>query len=193
MPRLGGGSGHSSPSRGASSAAASLTRFFSLSNPNGRKFILGLVVFFLLRNILRNDYRAEEKAYLRQSGMTDEQIDRFIPKTAAERKKYVEDKKNDVEQMKKDIAFLLSEVSELKATSTSSHSKVVDSSRESNDNTDGGIVDKSHAGRGAGLLAMDSFHEEKRRQHEEQLLKEHPNFKPSKRIKRNHGDTATER
>ena len=193
MPRLGGGNGHSSPSRGASSAAASLSRFFSPSNPNGRKFILGLVVFFLLRNILRNDYRAEEKAYLRQSGMTDEQIDRYIPKTAAERKKYVEDKKNDFDQMKKDIAFLLSEVSELKATSTSSHSSGVDSSRDNNDNRDGGIVDKSHAGRGDALSAMDSFHEEKRRQHEEQLLKEHPNFKPSKRIKRDHGDTATQR
>eukprot|EP00529_Nitzschia_sp_RCC80_P036719 CAMPEP_0113469434 /NCGR_PEP_ID=MMETSP0014_2-20120614/15899_1 /TAXON_ID=2857 /ORGANISM="Nitzschia sp." /LENGTH=193 /DNA_ID=CAMNT_0000361915 /DNA_START=203 /DNA_END=784 /DNA_ORIENTATION=+ /assembly_acc=CAM_ASM_000159 len=193
MPRLGGGGGHASSSRGAFTAAASLSRFFSPSNRNARNVILGLVVFFLLRNILRNDYRAEEKAYLRQSGMTDEQIERYIPKTATERKKYVEDKKNDFEKMKNDIAFLLSEVAELKASSSSSHSSGADTSRDNIDNGDGGSVDKSHAGRGAALSAMDSFHEEKRRQHEEQLLKEHPNFKPSKRIKRDHGDTATQR
>jgi hypothetical protein len=189
MPRLGGGPGHSSPPRGTinsnnGNTAVSgilnmlLTRFFSPSSRNIRNILFGLILFFLLRNILRNDYRAEEKAYLRESGMTEEQIERYIPKTAAERKKYVENKKNDFDTMKNDIAYLLSEVAELKASAAN-----VGSGGSKGSVEDGGGGDKSHIGRGAPLKAMDSLHEQKRKKHEEQLLKEHPNFKPSKRLR----------
>ena len=98
--------------------------------------------------------------------MTEEQIERYIPKTAAERKKYVEAKANDLEQMKKDIAYLLNEVSEMKAGRgmTTDH-------------------EKHGGGRDETLSVMDNVHAEKRRQKEEQLLKDHPNFKPSKRLR----------
>ena len=103
--------------------------------------------------------------YLRDSGMTEEQIERHIPKTAAERKKYVEEKSNDLERMKEDIAYLLKEVEDLK--------KERGSSKE----------ERPDDGRGETLKSMDLRHEEKRRKKEEQLLKDHPNFKPSKRLK----------
>ena len=53
--------------------------------------------------------------YLRQAGLSPEEIhQRFIPRTAAEQKAYALDNKNSVENMKKDIAYLLNEVAELK-------------------------------------------------------------------------------
>jgi hypothetical protein len=99
--------------------------------------------------------------------MTDEQIERYIPKTAAERKKYVEAKTNDLEQMKKDIAFLLNEVTEMKA----GWGRATNHERQDS------------GGRDETLVVMDNVHAEKRRQKEEQLLKNHPNFKPSKRLR----------
>ncbi len=133
---------------------------------NLRNVFLGLAVLFVLRNFLHNDYRKEEIQYLRDSGMTEEQIERYIPKTAAERKKYVEAKANDLEQMKKDIAYLLNEVSEIKA------------GRGMADNRQ-----RHGDGRDETLSNMDKVHAEKRRQKEEQLLKDHPNFKPGKRLR----------
>jgi hypothetical protein len=43
--------------------------------------------------------------------------------------------------------------------------------------------------RDLGLREMDQIHEEKRKRKEEQLLKEHPDFKTSRRVRT--GDTAT--
>jgi hypothetical protein len=63
-----------------------------------------------------------------------------------------------MENMKKDIAFLLQEVDDLKGHLKGS----------------GGIP------RDSGLKEMDHVHAEKRKKHEEQLLKEHPDFKPSR-------------
>jgi len=95
--------------------------------------------------------------------MSEEQIERYIPKTAEERKKYVQDKANDVEKMKKDIAYLLNEVAELKA---------------------GGVTNEHDSDeRKEVLKSMDMVHERKRHDREEQLLKEHPDFKPGKRLK----------
>ena len=88
--------------------------------------------------------------------MEEEEIENYIPKTAVERKKYAEEQMNDVVRMKQDIIYLLKEVEDLKAGR--------DSERE---NT---------------LKSMDKLHEEKRRNNEKQLLKDYPNFKPSKRL-----------
>lgn len=123
---------------------------------NVRNIFLGLAFFFVVRNLLRNDYRQEEIKYLRQHGMEEEEIENYIPKTAVERKKYAEEQMNDVVRMKKDIIYLMKEVEDLKAGR--------DSERE---NT---------------LKSMDKLHEEKRRNNEKQLLKDYPNFKPSKRL-----------
>ena len=125
---------------------------------NWQNAILVLVVFFVLRNLLKNDYRQEEMQYLRNSGMSEEQIERYIPKALAERKE-----SGGLEQMKKDIEYLLKEVEELKAARESSKEDVL------------------HAERGETLKSMDQIHQEKRRRNQEQLLKDHPDFKPSKR------------
>jgi hypothetical protein len=103
--------------------------------------------------------------------MSEEQIERYIPKTPAERKKYVEDKASDVDKMKKDIAYLLNEVAELKAGGLSNH------------NSDEKQQQHPPDGRKETLKSMDLLHQKKRREQEEQLLKEHPDFKPSKRLK----------
>lgn len=92
--------------------------------------------------------------------MTEEEIERYIPKTAVD-----QGKNDDLKKMKDDIAYLLKEVEELKAGQRSPEHHNRDS------------------GRGESLITMNSMHEEKRRMKEEQLLKEHPNFKPSKRLK----------
>jgi hypothetical protein len=142
---------------------------------NLRNALILLTSVFVIRNFLKNDYRRDEIKYLRDSGMNEEQIERYIPKTAVERKAYVEERANDLERMKKDIAYLLKEVEELKCGQRHG---------SSNDN-----------GRGDTLKSMDSIHEEKRRIKEEQLLIDHPNFKPSKRLKDSlikDGETKTE-
>lgn len=111
--------------------------------------------------------------------MTEGQIERYIPKTASERKQYVEDRKNDFETMKRDIAYLLSEVSELRATAAKGSAVEGHSGGGHAGNGGGG----GGSGGGGSLLArMDGVHAEKRRQHEEELLKSHPDFKPGKRL-----------
>ena len=68
-------------------------------------------------------------------GKTPEEIERFIPKTVEERRKYVADQSNNLVKMKEDIAFLLNEVHELRelvggggknATRRTTAKKVVD-------------------------------------------------------------------
>ena len=97
--------------------------------------------------------------------MTEEQIHRYIPKTAVEQETI-----DDLKKMKDDIAYLLKEVEDLKAGRSSPEQK--------------GHGTK----RGESLISIDKMHEEKRRMKEEQLLRDHPNFKPSKRLK----DSLTE-
>jgi exopolyphosphatase/pppGpp-phosphohydrolase len=99
--------------------------------------------------------------------MTEEQIQQYIhiPQTVVE-----QEKNDELEKIKKDIAYLLKEVEELKVGRRSSE------------------VNKPDTGRGGSLTSMDRMHEEKRRMREEQLLKDHPNFKQSKRLK----DSLTE-
>ena len=97
--------------------------------------------------------------------MTVEQIERYIPKIDAE-----QDKNDEFKKMKEDIAYLLKEVEELKV--------------------DQGLPNEipPETGRSESLRSIDRMHEEKRKTKEEQLLKDHPNFKPSKRLQ----DSLTE-
>ena len=46
--------------------------------------------------------------------MSDEEIQQYIPRTPEEQRIHMENKDNDIVQMKKQIAFLLEEVQELK-------------------------------------------------------------------------------
>jgi predicted nucleic acid-binding Zn-ribbon protein len=51
---------------------------------------------------------------LKISGKSDEEIERYIPKTPAERRKYVDDQKNDYKKVKEDVAYLLTQVDAIK-------------------------------------------------------------------------------
>jgi len=151
-----------------------LFRIIRSSRFNFKNVLFLLAIFFVIRNLLKNDYRQEEVKYLRDSGMDEEQIEKYIPKTVAERKKYKDKREQDLGKMKKDIDYLLKEVEELKG---------------------GQRLSKYDDGRGETLNSMDVIHEEKRRKKEEQLLNDHPNFKPSKRLKdllTEEGETKTE-
>ena len=98
--------------------------------------------------------------YLKGSGMNDSEIEKFIPKTLEERRRYVLDKANDLDNMKKDIAYLLSEVSQIREV----------------------VSDSMKGVRDTALFEMDHVHKEKRKHKEEELLKENPDFKASSRI-----------
>lgn len=92
--------------------------------------------------------------------MTDEQIKRYVPETALGQAG-----NDELKEMKEDIASLKKEIEKLKAGRLSSEQQNHDS------------------GRGEPLISVDKMHEEKRKRREEQLLRDHPNFKPSKRLK----------
>ncbi len=124
---------------------------------NLRNLLLLLIAFFVLRNLLRNDYQKEGIQYLRDSKAETQQR---VPQTAL-----IQGKDEELRKMKEDIAYLLKELEELKTNQASSKHKTSDS------------------GRGASLTSMDELHEEKRKMKEAQLLKENPDFKPSKRLK----------
>jgi hypothetical protein len=156
MVRLGGDEGRSASPRRGPARAFSPRVLPKLTIRNVLLFLAGL---FIARNILRNDYRHEEMKHLKESGMEQNEIEKYIPKTAEERRQYVADKGNDMIRMKKDVAYLLQEVSEIRA-----------------------LVKDPKGQRDTTLLEMDHIHEEKRKLHEEQLLKNHPDFKPSLRI-----------
>jgi predicted nucleic acid-binding Zn-ribbon protein len=51
---------------------------------------------------------------LKISGKSDEEIERYIPKTPAERRKYVDDQKNDYKRLKENVAYLLAQVDAIK-------------------------------------------------------------------------------
>lgn len=81
--------------------------------------------------------------------MTEEEIERYVPKSAGERRKYVDDKRNDFDHMKKDVAFLLQEVHELRGLIK-------------NGKAGGGGVDEV-------LTEMDKIHQAKRETREKAL------------------------
>jgi len=144
--------------------------FRTLRSPrlNLRNAILLLIVFFIIRNLLKNDYQREEINYLREGDSTQGEMERIVPKAALEREKH-----DEFLKMKKDIAYLLKEVEELKNDRSSSNENKTNNLGES-------------------LRSMDQIHEEKRRMKEEQLLRDHPDFKPSKRLKDLQGEPKTE-
>jgi len=77
--------------------------------------LLIVVLTIILRNVLFHDYREDVIETLQASGqLSVEEIDRIVPKTAQERQQYALNEKNDLMQMKHDIAYLLQQVQELK-------------------------------------------------------------------------------
>lgn len=53
-------------------------------------------------------------SHLKASGKSDEEIERYVPKTAEEQRQYALDRSNDMTRMKKDIAFLFNQVNDLR-------------------------------------------------------------------------------
>jgi hypothetical protein len=186
MPRL-GSAGAPSPPRRRRSPQSPLQRIFGnySSRPlSPRNVLLFLIAFFVMRNLLRRDYRREEIQYLRDSGMNDEQVHRIVPRTSDEQRKNIQDKTNDVEKMKKDIVYLLNEVAELKARSIGAeqqqgqlHNAQANISTPSQPNGQTGGIREDE------LISMDKIHQEKRQRQEEELMKANPDFHASKRLK----------
>lgn len=143
--------------------------------PNLRNILLAMVGFFILRNLLKNDYRKEEMNYLRNPAMTSKDIEKALSMSEEERLKFINARGNDVEKLKHDIHYLLNEVQTLRAKGRDSKNFIT--------------------GRDSDLKAMDHLHMEKRKAREEQLLKDHPDFVPSRRVprvdKQEDGETAT--
>jgi hypothetical protein len=201
MPRLGSAGAPSPPRRLRNQQSPFLERIFGNHNSrpiNLRNVLLFLVAFFAMRNLMRRDYRREEIQYLRNSGMSDEQVHRFVPRTAEEQRKYVQDKKTDVEKMKKDIAYLLNEVAELNARSMTTEQQMqqhqhVDNAQSNISSQQEEEQQQQHedeqsfsggaGGREVALKTMDKIHQEKRKQQEDELMKANPNFHASKRLR----------
>ena len=117
------------------------------------KLLLGtILVLFVLKNIFFRDYRIEQVAELKAHGMSQEEIDALVPRSAKERRQYVTDTKNDFEKLKRDVAYLMQEVHELRANVRTPHSR--------------------YGGAGGGedelFMDIDRIHEEKRRRKEAQ-------------------------
>lgn len=135
---------------------------------NLRNSMITLVVLFIVRNLLKNDYRKEEMKYLRDPAMQAKEIEKAIHGSEQDRYKFLNSRGKDVERLKQDIIYLLGEVKTLRTAARDPNS--------------------SMSGRDSDLKEMDKLHMEKRQAREEQLLKEHPDFKPSRRVK--DGDIA---
>eukprot|EP00934_Nitzschia_sp_Nitz4_P003667 Nitzschia sp. Nitz4//scaffold92_size79448//25391//25891//NITZ4_005389-RA/size79448-processed-gene-0.55-mRNA-1//1//CDS//3329560180//3657//frame0 len=143
-----------------------------IPKPNLRNILLALAGFFIMRNLLRNDYVKEETGYLMEQ-FSPSELDKVVLKTAEERDKFVQSRGRDVDRMKQDITYLMNQLHELKHKAS------------------GGVeLDRSDA-REAGLKEMDELHLKKRREREEQLLRDHPDFKPSVRKGKFAGDGTT--
>ena len=130
--------------------------------PNLRNIIIALVTVFILRNVLKNDYQKEEMHFLRDPEVLAKEIEKAISMTEPERQKFINSRGNDVEKLKQDIIYLLKEVHGLRASARGSLSSMSD--------------------RDSDFKAMDHLHMEKRKANEEKLLKEHPDFVPSRRV-----------
>ncbi|KAL3782756.1 hypothetical protein ACHAWO_003746 [Cyclotella atomus] len=104
MPRLDGGDSSSHP------ASAYPRRGFSPF-----RVMLYFMMFMSLKNILTKNYRNEEKSYLRSSGMSDEEIEKFVPKTQLERDILRRKKTVNELQLMREIELLKEQVKELQA------------------------------------------------------------------------------
>lgn len=87
-----------------------------------------LACLLILRNLLFRDYREEMVTHLQSLGQTSEQIERIIPKTI---KEHTESRKNEANQLKEDVEYLLAAVHALQV-------KVgLPTKNETKDDTDG--------------------------------------------------------
>ena len=159
------------------SPSAALQR---LPKANLRNLLLGLILFFVIRTFFfaRSSHKEvidhiDANKETGESGLGH--LEEVIGKTAAERKKYVDEHHHDPVQLKRDITSLLNEVHNLRAVAQ----KKLDAD---------GATDP-HADRQMGLQEMDHLHLMKRKAREEKLLRDHPDFVPSRRINRD-GEAA---
>ena len=128
--------------------------------------MIALIGFFMLRNLFKNDYRREEMKYLREPSLSARDIEKAIRMSEAERIRFVDARAKDIETLKQDIHYLFREVATLRAKTAGQDNKKALNERDED------------------LKEMDRLHLQKRQAREEQLMKDHPDFVPSKRIPR---------
>lgn len=92
-------------------------RPFSLSNLKRRDLIIivviGIMLFFILRNMMMRDYESETKTYLTSIGRKDA-IDNVIPKTYQQVMQEKKDKDKLVETLAANVTFLMKEYTSLR-------------------------------------------------------------------------------
>jgi hypothetical protein len=125
--------------------------------------MIALVLLFILRNLFKNDYKTEELTYLRDPVTQAKEIEKAIHGSEGDRYKFLDSRGRNVERLKEDIIYLLGEVKALRAAARDPNSSLL--------------------GRDSDLKGMDKLHLEKRKEREAQLLKDHPDFKPSRRVR----------
>eukprot|EP00804_Cyclotella_cryptica_P000498 CCRYP_018512-RA/>CCRYP_018512-RA protein AED:0.06 eAED:0.06 QI:213/1/1/1/1/1/3/819/149 len=103
MPRLDGGDSSSH-----SASAYPRQRFSPF------RVMLYFMMFLSLRNILTKNYRNEEISYLRSSGNSEEEIEKFVPKTQLERDVLGKKKTVDQLQLMREVELLKEQVKELR-------------------------------------------------------------------------------
>jgi hypothetical protein len=130
---------------------------------NLRNILIALVTLFILRNFLKKDYQKEEMKYLRDPISQAKELEMAIHGTEDDRFKFLDSRGRDVERLKKDIIYLLKEVKTLRSAARDPHSSI--------------------SGRDSDLKDMDNLHLQKRKEREAQLLKDHPNFVPHRKVK----------
>ena len=124
---------------------------FAKNKINLRNVGIVVVLLFIIRNFFRNDYRSQELNYIKDL----DSVHRYVPKTAEEQQAYVNDRSNNVDRMKRDIAYLLQQVHELRTEVRG-----------------GRMMDRE-----ADLKRMDHIHMERRKEAEDKYLAEHPGAK----------------
>lgn len=141
MPRLGQDSAPEGSPTSRQTASAYPDNGFNI-----RRFIFILAFTLILRNIFFTDYRTEEIGYLRGQGKSDEEIEKYIPKTSQERYASNKQKLSEYEQLKVDVKVLKDKVESLEniASSLSSRSNHVEETSEADAQLTDSTLDTKH-------------------------------------------------
>jgi len=67
-----------------------------------------------MKNIFFKDYRKEEVGYLKKSGISEEEIGKYVPETQQERYNKNKSVRNEYQQLKLDVALMKQQIKELR-------------------------------------------------------------------------------
>eukprot|EP00538_Stauroneis_constricta_P006974 CAMPEP_0119551628 /NCGR_PEP_ID=MMETSP1352-20130426/4826_1 /TAXON_ID=265584 /ORGANISM="Stauroneis constricta, Strain CCMP1120" /LENGTH=225 /DNA_ID=CAMNT_0007597715 /DNA_START=54 /DNA_END=731 /DNA_ORIENTATION=+ len=143
---------------------------------NVRNVTIGLLVLFVLRNILAHDYQKMESEQLKSRGYTEDQIARYVKTPNLDTPRVVSEGRDEMLAIKRDINFLLREVGDLR-TQLMDHGRAGDGNSESSLN-DLEEMDDMHR-------TMDIIHMEKRLKREQDALQRNPNLREGRQRRKN--------